>query len=85
MPLHKQTPTIWDFQAHGQKRITALYLTVAACLYGVAGQWDYQVERDAECASKHMIWEPEQDICIPRPEHTPNQQKAPRHATSRPN
>lgn len=85
MPLHKTDPVIWDFRSQGQKRLLALYLLVIACLYGVAGQWDYQTEREAECASKHMLWEPEQDICIARPEYNPNQEKASHHATSRTN
>jgi len=82
MPVHKTAPMIWDFQSRGQKRLIALYLLVIACLYGVAGQWDYQTEREAECASKHMLWEPAQDICIIN--RQPEVKKA-RHATSRTN
>lgn len=82
MPEHKTDPMVWDFQSRGHKRLITLYLLVIACLYGVLGQWDYQAEREAECASKHMLWEPEQDICIIN--HQPEVKKA-RHATSRTN
>lgn len=85
--MRQQAISIWELKQRGQKRVIALYLAVVAGIYGIAGAWDYQAERDAECLQKHMIWEPEQDICLPLPttKQTKQTNKAPHHATSQAN